>query len=142
VAEALLAEDEPAPQNGPGLVRARGLVRPRLARWCWLVGSSIIFCVTEGGAGRAGRAVACSSVALSMRGLRQRNQVDVVGNMLRQEQIELRAVVHVVNYCLAVGSPQLEQVGQVDDALDITDHAVEHVLARRLTWNLLDKVNR
>jgi hypothetical protein len=32
VAEALLAEDEPAPQNGPGLVRARGLVRPRSAR--------------------------------------------------------------------------------------------------------------
>jgi hypothetical protein len=28
VAEALLVEDEPAPTNGPGIVRAHGLVRP------------------------------------------------------------------------------------------------------------------
>ena len=28
VAEALLAEDEPVPQNGPGIVRAHGVMRP------------------------------------------------------------------------------------------------------------------
>jgi hypothetical protein len=28
VAEALMAEDEPVPQNGPGLVRAHGVMRP------------------------------------------------------------------------------------------------------------------
>ena len=28
VAEGLLAEDEPVPQNGPGLVRAHGVMRP------------------------------------------------------------------------------------------------------------------
>src|SRR5262245_22423505 len=38
----------------------------------------------------------------------QRNKVDVVRDMLRQEQVELRAVVHVVNCRLAVGSPQLD----------------------------------
>jgi hypothetical protein len=28
VAEALLVEDEPVPQNGPGIVRAHGVMRP------------------------------------------------------------------------------------------------------------------
>ena len=28
VAEALLAEDEPVPQNGPGILRAHGVMRP------------------------------------------------------------------------------------------------------------------
>ncbi len=28
VAETLVAEDEPVPQNGPGIVRAHGLVQP------------------------------------------------------------------------------------------------------------------